>query len=196
MILLQPQAAAHALKAAVGAAKATGSIGTNGQVADLAGVRIRAVMDAAVEDDATADTCRKSHVEERIEADARAIVGLAQPTHIRIVVHDSGDTQFRLDEIRQVKVFPAAHVRRECDCLSLKIDRPAKADAAAGKGHAFLPFLGDRDDLFQHPITTTLFVCSSRFAQDHLIVIESRQSEFSPTDIDGQSVHGNSSSLF
>src|SRR5579862_795226 len=65
VIARQPEAAAHALEAAAPAAQALRTVGPDGEMADLAAVRIRATPDAPVFVDTAADAGGKRHIEQR-----------------------------------------------------------------------------------------------------------------------------------
>src|SRR5262245_61167897 len=111
VVALEPQPAAHSLKASARAAKTFGAVRTNREMADFAAVGIGAAPDLAAFEDAAADARRQRHVEERRHTYARAVQCFAQCAHIRIVIHDCRYANLLVDELGERKTAPPAYVR-------------------------------------------------------------------------------------
>ena len=100
---------------------------------DLTGVRIGAAPDVALRPDAAADAGRKRHVEERIEALAGAVDGLADGADVGVVIHHHRHAE----QIAQVRckreILPAAHVRGERHSLGGEVDRTAETHCRSAR---------------------------------------------------------------
>src|SRR5688572_24004494 len=118
---------------------------------DFAGVGICAPINAAVVDNAAADSSGEGHIEERVEAGAGAVMRFPQTAHVRIVIHDGRHAEVGSYKSCQIEIVPSANMRGQRHALQRVINRPSEADSTVVESDLAFPGPAYFTDTSDHP---------------------------------------------